>query len=80
VAHKLGVLDQHCADVGRDPGDVRRTVITSQDPFDASFLSRMETYAGLGIDQVWIGPRPDDPVGWTERACAEVLPRLSELG
>ena len=21
-----------------------------------------------------------DPVGWTERACAEVLPRLSELG
>jgi len=80
VAHKLAVLDQHCADVGRDPGDVRRTVITGQDPFDTSFLSRMETYAGLGIDQVWIGPRPDDPVGWTERACAEVLPRLSELG
>ena len=25
-AHKSGVLDQHCADVGRDPADIRRAV------------------------------------------------------
>ncbi|MCW2758919.1 MAG: luciferase family protein [Nocardioidaceae bacterium] len=80
IAHKLEVLDRHCADVGRDPAEVQRTVVTSEDPFGDAFLPRMESYAKLGIDQVWIGPRPDDAVAWTERAVTEVLPRLRDIG
>jgi len=81
VAHKLEVLDRHCADVGRDSSEVTRTVITGGDPFAAGFLPEMEPYAALGIEQVWVGPGPaeSDPAGWVERVCGQVLPRLSEL-
>lgn len=37
-------------------------------------------YAGLGTTQVWVGPGAADPVGWTERICELVLPRLAEIG
>ncbi len=29
VGRKLAILDQHCADVGRDPRDVKRTAMVS---------------------------------------------------
>ncbi|RLV50675.1 LLM class F420-dependent oxidoreductase [Nocardioides mangrovicus] len=80
VRHKLEVLDGHCADVGRDPGEVQRTVITGEDPFGSGFLPRMADYAALGVEQVWVSPPHDDAVAWTERACTELLPRLRELG
>lgn len=80
VAHKLEVLDRHCEDVGRDPAEVTRTMITGDDPFDPGFLALMEEYAALGIEQVAIGPNDPDPVGWVTRVCEEVLPRLRELG
>jgi F420-dependent oxidoreductase-like protein len=79
VAHKLEVLDRHCADVGRDPAEIQRTVISGTDPFDDAFLPRMEAYVALGVDQVWIGPHRDDPVGSVARACEQVLPVLREI-
>ncbi len=82
VAHKLAVLDQHCADVGRDPAQVQRTVISGADPLadlDA-FLSTAAAYADLGVEQVWVGPPGPEPAAWTARACAELVPRLAELG
>ncbi|MET0837350.1 MAG: LLM class F420-dependent oxidoreductase [Marmoricola sp.] len=82
MKHKIDVLDGHCADVGRDPTDVRRTALAGGDPFDdvEEFLRRMEAYAALGIDQVWVMPSADDPVGHVARLCEELLPRLRELG
>ncbi len=58
MKHKIDVLDGHCADVGRDPAEVQRTALAGGDPFDDvdAFLRRMEAYAGLGIDQVWVMP------------------------
>jgi F420-dependent oxidoreductase-like protein len=79
VAHKLAVLDRHCADVGRDPSEVTRTVIAGGDPFDAGFLPLMQAYAGLGITQVWVGPTGPDPAGWVHRVTEEVLPELQAL-
>ncbi len=82
LRHKLEVLDGHCADLGRDPSDVRRTVVDGSFPFDDldGFLRRMEEYVGLGIDQIWVTPPADDPVGFVGRLCEEVLPRLRDLG
>ncbi len=82
MKHKIDVLDAHCADVGRDPGEVRRTALAGGNPFDDldAFLQKMDAYAGIGIDQVWVMPPAEDPVGHVERLCEEVLPRLRDLG
>ncbi|MEJ5945505.1 LLM class F420-dependent oxidoreductase [Pseudokineococcus basanitobsidens] len=81
LRHKLEVLDRHCADVGRDPGEVARTVIAGRDVLEDvdGFLRLMERYAALGISQVWVGPDPQDPTRWTERAAELLVPRLREL-
>jgi hypothetical protein len=76
------VLDGHCAEVGRDPGEVRRTALAGGNPVEDpdAFLRRMESYAALGIDQVWVTPPVEDPVGFVGRLCERVLPRLRDLG
>jgi F420-dependent oxidoreductase-like protein len=81
MRHKLEVLDRHCETEGRDPAEVQRTVISGSDPLDDvdGFLGQMEQLAGLGIDQVWVGPRASDPVGSVAELCDRVLPRLAEL-
>ncbi len=81
LRHKIEVLRGHCSDVGRDPGEIEVTV-TAQlaSPDDAgAFLERMQEYAGLGVDQVWLGVPPEDPVRYVERACELVLPQLQSL-
>ena len=82
VAHKLRVLDDHCEAVGRDPGEVRRTVIINGDPLADvdELLRRVEAYAALGISEVWVSPRAEDPAASTEALCRRVLPRLADLG
>ena len=52
IGRKIRVLSEHCADVGRDPAEVRRTALAGGDPFEDldAFLRRMEAYAGHGID------------------------------
>lgn len=82
MARKIAVLDGHCENVGRDPASVQRTAIAADDPLDDldAFLRTAEGYAGLGIEQLWVGPPTTDAVGWTERVCAELLPRLRDLG
>jgi hypothetical protein len=45
-----------------------------------AFLTRMEAYAALGIEQVWVQPNAADPAGSVERYGAELVPRLAEVG
>jgi len=82
VAHKLEVLDRHCADAGRDPADVQRTILGMTDPLQDvdGFLATMERYAALGVGLVEVMPLVEDPVAWAGRLGEEVVPRLAELG
>jgi F420-dependent oxidoreductase-like protein len=81
VAHKLEVLDRHCHAEGRDPSTVERTIIAGADPLadPDGFLSSMATYAGLGIDKVWVSPPGPDPEGWVTLVAEGILPRLRDL-
>jgi F420-dependent oxidoreductase-like protein len=83
IRHKLDVLRRHCDDVGRDYDEIAKTIVASRtrplDDVDA-WLASMQQMADVGIEQVWTGPDPTDPVGWTERMAEQVVPRLSEIG
>lgn len=70
VARKLRVLDGHCADVGRDPGDVRRTILWSgHDPGEdpAGFAEAMKPYAALGVTEVHVMHLGNEPVDFLRR-------------
>jgi F420-dependent oxidoreductase-like protein len=77
VAHKLDVLRGHCDAEGRDYSTIENTIVYGGDPFDAGFLGEMERYAALGIAEVKMAPKGDDPVGWTQRLVDEVVPALT---
>jgi F420-dependent oxidoreductase-like protein len=79
--HKLDVLARHCDAEGRDPSTIKKTVVSGEDPLPRvdGFLSDMEQYARLGIQQVFLSAPVPDPAGWTEQVVTQVLPRLSEL-
>ena len=82
VAHKLAVLDRHCADEQRDPASITRTILGMADPLGDvdGFLSSMEDYAALGIQMVDVMPLAEDPVAYVTRLGEEVVPRLTDIG
>jgi len=81
VEHKLDVLTRHCDAEGRDPATIETTIITATDPLEDldGFLSDMDGYARLGIDQVWVNPSGPDPAAWVTRVCEQLVPRLRDL-
>jgi F420-dependent oxidoreductase-like protein len=82
VAHKLEVLDRHCADAGRDPAEIRRTILGLADPLSDvdGFLRSMEELAALGIELVEVVPLVEDPVAWATELGEQVVPRLADIG
>jgi F420-dependent oxidoreductase-like protein len=82
VAHKIEVLERHCADEDRDPATIQKTILGMADPLadTDAFLSSMEDYAALGIDLVEVMPLVEDPAAWAGRLGERVVPRLAELG
>jgi F420-dependent oxidoreductase-like protein len=84
LKHKIEVLNQHCADLGRDPREIRKTASLFRDPFQDldSYLRTAESYAELGIDLINVGPFPGnpDPVGFIQRLGDEVVPGLAAMG
>ncbi len=53
VRHKLDVLERHCADVGRDPAEITKTILyTVRDP--QAVAEKIAAYAAIGVDGVVI--------------------------
>ena len=53
VRHKLDVLERHCADVGRDPAEITKTILyTVRDPVEAA--DKIAAYTAIGVDGVVI--------------------------
>lgn len=81
VKHKLDVLADHCAAIGRDPHTIQKTILGGGDPLGNpdGFLSSMEAYAKLGIDLVQVMPTGPDPVAFVTALGDRVIPRLAEI-
>ncbi|WP_020577174.1 LLM class F420-dependent oxidoreductase [Actinopolymorpha alba] len=79
LAELSAVLDQHCADVGRDPAAIRRTVQVRYADQPEELLTAVEAYARIGIGEVIVVLRGGDPVASAEEV-ARLLPRLRSIG
>jgi F420-dependent oxidoreductase-like protein len=81
AAHKVDVLQRHCDAVGRDPAEIRKTVMMLIDPVADldGFLTGAEQYARLGFDLIDVMPPVDetDPVGFASRLGDHVIPVVS---
>jgi F420-dependent oxidoreductase-like protein len=81
VQHKLEVLERHCENEGRDPAEIKKTMITRADPVGDpdAFLAEMEQYANVGIEHVQFVPTTADPAATVAEAGERTWPRLREL-
>jgi F420-dependent oxidoreductase-like protein len=79
VAEASAVLDRHCADIGRDPAQIRRSVqIPFRDDADA-LLHTVEEFTRIGITEPLLIVHGDNLVARAEKL-AELLPRLRSIG
>ena len=79
IAASSAILDQHCADVGRDPGQIRRSVQVGVGEEDLSQIrSTIGAYVQVGVTDFLLITRGDDPQAIGERLAAQ-LPQLRVL-
>jgi F420-dependent oxidoreductase-like protein len=76
VVRKASLLDQHCADVGRDPAEIKRSVQPRLNPADpAAMVDLLHAYIEAGFtENIVYVPPGDDPVRAAEIAAERVLP------
>jgi len=81
LAPKIAVLRAHCADVGRDPDEIRVTILAGGDPVadPIEFVERMKPLADLGATQVQVRNPTKDVGAWVARLGEEIVPRLASL-
>jgi alkanesulfonate monooxygenase SsuD/methylene tetrahydromethanopterin reductase-like flavin-dependent oxidoreductase (luciferase family) len=79
IAEASAILDRHCADIGRDPAQIRRSVqIPARDDADA-LLRTVEEFTRIGITELLLIVNGDNPVPRAQKL-AELLPRLRSIG
>lgn len=79
VAESSAILDRHCADIGRDPAQIRRSVQIRFDGDADGLLRTVEEFAGIGITEPLLIVNGDNCVALAEQL-AELLPRLRSIG
>ena len=80
LAHKLAVLDRHCADVGREPSTIRRSVqvmLGRQEDLEG-VMRRIEDLVEVGFTRVVLLVPPPNPVPRVELAIRELLPHFRD--
>ena len=84
VRAKLDVLAAHCADVGRDPDLIRKTIMwTGLVGTDAAggraFVEEMRRFSDVGVEEVHVMPFTDDPVGFVRGLGDHVVAELNDV-
>ena len=76
--HKNDVLDAHCAEIGRDPAEIRRSwqfYLKTPDEM-GNLRNVIQPYLDTGIDHVCIGVPPEYHPDIVKRLAEEVAPLL----
>jgi F420-dependent oxidoreductase-like protein len=63
-----GVLDRHCADIGRDPSEIRRSVQVRMPAAPDELLAFAAAYAAVGVTDLLLMLHAADPVAQAEQA------------
>jgi alkanesulfonate monooxygenase SsuD/methylene tetrahydromethanopterin reductase-like flavin-dependent oxidoreductase (luciferase family) len=75
VADLSAVLDRHCADIGRDPSEIRRSVQVRIPAAPDELLALAPAYAAVGVTDLLLVLLAADPVTQAGQA-GELLPPL----
>jgi F420-dependent oxidoreductase-like protein len=77
--HKMEVLDRHCADVGRNPAEIRRSVQLRLDTSDVDgALRTVESFVAAGFTELVAIVTEPDSLGKGEKVAREILPRFKD--
>jgi F420-dependent oxidoreductase-like protein len=78
LQHKLDVLDQHCADIGRDPKTIKRSVQVHLDRIEdlEATIRRIEDLIAVGFSDVILLVPPPNPIPRVELALEKLLPHF----
>ncbi|HEY0117288.1 MAG TPA: LLM class F420-dependent oxidoreductase [Cellulomonas sp.] len=83
LTHKLEVLRGHCEAIGRDPKEIRVTVLNAGAPLlngdVAGFVEEMRPFAALGVDTVILRPPATSLAAWVRDMVAPAVGPISEL-
>lgn len=84
VSHKLEVLRDHCEDLGRDPAEIRVTMLHGGDALlrgDVDqFVEDLRPYAALGVETVILRPPATSLSAWVRDRVAPAVARVADLG
>jgi F420-dependent oxidoreductase-like protein len=79
VAEVSAVLDRRCAEIGRDPAQIRRSVQVRVPEADEDLLALAESYHAVGITEIVLIVHGQDPARQASEI-AGLLPRLRAVG
>ncbi len=79
VAEASAVLDQRCAEIGRDPAQIRRSVQIRVAKANDELLELAESYRAVGVTEVVLILHSQNPGNLAEQI-AGLLPRLRAAG
>jgi F420-dependent oxidoreductase-like protein len=77
AVRKSEVLDRHCEEVGRDPGEIRRSVQCRFDGEVEGTLAILDDFVKAGFTEIVLTVSGPDAVAHADQAAEQVLPRLS---
>jgi F420-dependent oxidoreductase-like protein len=79
VAEVSAVLDERCAEIGRDPAEIRRSVQFRVAEVNDDLVTLVESYRAVGVTEILFMVYGEDPVAQADQL-AGLLPRLRALG